>query len=187
MEPPREGRALSTWGFLSFQLLGPPSLVDSRGSGQTRPCKVGGVRWVGEPLPRPGGGGRTEAEGRWAPHPGPCPSRDSESRPRVILSGDLHCLGRPGRAGSIGRGPPSRRREGTAVETSGTGWGAPQPPLPGSQQGSPALPAPPTWAGDQTESLWPQLSIAEKQASSRDTCCPSPSGSRSLERGGRTG
>lgn len=41
--PPRDGGALSTWGFLSFQLLGPPSIVDFRGSGLTRPCKVGGV------------------------------------------------------------------------------------------------------------------------------------------------
>lgn len=69
MEPPREGRALSTWGFLSFQLLGPPSLVDSRGSGQTRPCKVGGVRWVGEPLPRPGGGGEDRGRGKVGPPP----------------------------------------------------------------------------------------------------------------------
>lgn len=47
MEPPREGRALSTWGFLSFQLLGPPSFVDFRGSGETRPRKGGGgeVGW----------------------------------------------------------------------------------------------------------------------------------------------
>lgn len=37
------GGALSTRGFLSFQLLGPPSFVDFRGSGLTRSCKVGGV------------------------------------------------------------------------------------------------------------------------------------------------
>lgn len=69
MEPPSEGRALSTWGFLSFQLLGPPSFVDFRASDQTRPCKVGGVRWFGEPLPSPGGQQRTEAQEGWAPHP----------------------------------------------------------------------------------------------------------------------
>ena len=69
MEPPRSGGALSTWGFLSFQLLGPPSFVDVRGTGLTGPSKVGGVgaptqAWSGAAEDR-----GTEKKGR---HSRPC-------------------------------------------------------------------------------------------------------------------
>ena len=71
MEPPRSGGALSTWGFLSFQLLGPPSFVDVRGIGLTGPCKVGGVGAL-EPQPRPGGGAVEDRGTEKSHHPRPC-------------------------------------------------------------------------------------------------------------------
>lgn len=97
MESPREGRALSTWGFLSFQLLGPPGFVDFRGFWSDQALRVGGVRWDGELLPRPGGQERAEARAECAPHPRALP----KPGPRDILSGTCAAWEGPeGRAAS---------------------------------------------------------------------------------------
>lgn len=114
-QPPREGGALSTGGFLSFQLLGPPSFVYFRGSSLSRP---GGVGWGGES--GPGLEGRRGERHRGWPL-GPTLRLCQSPWPGVVLSGTCRSAAPPGRASE---GPTGwQHLEGSAQALAGVGWG----------------------------------------------------------------